>query len=159
MTIYNIYDYSEKSSSKLNSKEARKTMEKVELAEAKVGFQEEKASKKDRFFSSLAARFFFLLLLVADVFWGVYVILSLALITTLHLITLRKFSLLQRLLLKFFLSFKRFLVCGLSLFVALFTPALGIMFACTYFLMYDKEGIEEVVPSSLQSQFKEFFTA
>jgi hypothetical protein len=31
------------------------------------------------------------------------------------------------------------------------------MIACTYFVMYDKEGIEEVVPASLQEQFKEFF--
>ena len=54
-------------------------------------------------------------------------------------------------------SLRRSLVCGVSLFIALFSPAFGIMIACTYFLMYDKSGIEEVVPSSLQSQFKEFF--
>ena len=53
-------------------------------------------------------------------------------------------------------SLRRSLVCGVSLLIALFSPAFGIMIACTYFLMYDKSGIEEVVPSSLQSQFKEF---
>jgi hypothetical protein len=58
---------------------------------------------------------------------------------------------------KAWVSLRRSLVCGVSLFIALFNPAFGIMIACTYFLMYDKSGIEEVVPSSLQSQFKEFF--
>jgi hypothetical protein len=56
-------------------------------------------------------------------------------------------------------SVRRAFVCGLSLIVALFSPAFGIMVACTYFLMYDKAGIEEVVPRSLQEQFKEFFRA
>ncbi|MBI3236532.1 MAG: hypothetical protein HYZ48_02320 [Chlamydiales bacterium] len=58
---------------------------------------------------------------------------------------------------RMWLTVKRSLVCGLSLFITLFSPAFGIMIACTYFLMYDKTGIEEVVPASLQSQFKEFF--
>jgi len=30
------------------------------------------------------------------------------------------------------------------------------MIACTYFMMYDKKGIQEVVPRSLQEQFQEF---
>ena len=42
-------------------------------------------------------------------------------------------------------------------FVAIFSPSLGIMFSCTYFLMYDKAGIDEIVPSALQDQFKGFF--
>lgn len=157
MAIYNIFDYAEKASSNLNSEEAKKTIEKVNLAEAKVGFHEEVQSCKDKFFSSLAARFFFLLLLVVDLLWGVYVLTCLVITTTLSLITWFKVPLLSRLLAKFYLSLKRFLVAGLSLFVALISPALGIMFACTYFLMYDKEGIEEIVPSSLRAQFKEFF--
>ena len=52
---------------------------------------------------------------------------------------------------------RRALVCGLSLLIAICSPAFGIMVACTYFLMYDKEGIEEVVPASLQDQFTSFF--
>ena len=159
MAIYNIFDYTEKAQAKLSSKNAQKTMEKIELAEAKVGFGEEAETKKDRFFSSLAARLFFLLLFVVDILWGVYVILLSCLSLLLNAVTLGKVALFRRFLSKSFLSLKRFLVCGLSLFVALISPALGIMFACTYFLMYDKEGIEEVVPSSLQAQFKEFFTA
>lgn len=157
MAIYNIFDYAEKASS--HSEEGKKTMNKTDLAEARVGFHEESQSGKDRFFSSLAARFFFLLLLIADVLWGIYVIVCLLLVSTFSLITLFKVPLLNHLLAKFYLSLKRFLVGGLSLFVALISPALGIMFACTYFLMYDKDGIEEVVPSSLRAQFKEFFVS
>ena len=41
-------------------------------------------------------------------------------------------------------------ILGFSLIVAIVSPALGTMFACTYFLMYDKKGIDEVVPSILQ---------
>jgi hypothetical protein len=55
------------------------------------------------------------------------------------------------------LSLKRALVCGLSLFISLFSTGLGVMIACTYFVMYDKEGIEKCVPSSLQNHFQDFF--
>jgi hypothetical protein len=157
MAIYNIFDYAEKASS--NAEEVRRPTDKTHLAEAKVGFNEEVQSAKDRFFSSLAARFFFLLLLIVDVLWGVYVVSMLLLTSALSVVTFFKIPLLNRLLAKFYLSLKRFLVGGLSLFVALISPALGIMFACTYFLMYDKDGIEEVVPSSLRAQFKEFFVS
>lgn len=157
MAIYNIFDYTEKASSNLSSQEAQKTLEKVNVAQARVGFQEESPSLKDRFFSSLGARFFFLLLLVADLFWGMYVIAGLALILSFSIMTFFKIPFFNRLLSRFYLSLKRFLVAGLSLFVSLISPALGIMFACTYFLMYDKDGIEEIVPASLRAQFKEFF--
>jgi hypothetical protein len=45
----------------------------------------------------------------------------------------------------------------LALLIALLSTGFGIMIACTYFVMYDKEGIDEVVPSSLREHFKEFF--
>lgn len=159
MAIYNIFDYAEKVSASSHAEEHKKNMNKTNVSEAKVGFHEEVQSGKDRFFSSLAARFFFFLLLLADLLWGIYIIPCLLIITAFSLITGFKISFLNRLLAKFYLSLKRFLVGGLSLFVALISPALGIMFACTYFLMYDKEGIEEVVPSSLRAQFKEFFVS
>jgi len=54
------------------------------------------------------------------------------------------------------LNLKRAGICGVALVIALFSPSLGIMIACTYFLMYDKAGIQEVVPTSLQDQFKDF---
>lgn len=159
MAIYNIFDYAEKASSHATAEEGKKAMHRTDLAEARVGFHEEVQSSRDRFFSSLAARFFFLLLLIADVLWGVYVVSFLILISVFSVATFFKVPFLNHLLAKFYLSLKRFLVGGLSLFVALISPALGIMFACTYFLMYDKDGIEEVVPSSLRAQFKEFFVS
>jgi len=58
---------------------------------------------------------------------------------------------------KCWLAIKRSFVCALALMTAVFSPAFGIMIACTYFLMYDKTGIEEIVPESLQDQFREFF--
>lgn len=114
-------------------------------------------SRRDRFFSSLTARLFFLLLFLADLVWFFYAVTLFALSGMLLLATLFKIPFLSQLNARMWLTIKRSLVCGLSLFITLFSPAFGIMIACTYFLMYDKTGIEEVVPASLQSQFKEFF--
>jgi hypothetical protein len=157
MAIYNIFDYTEKASSNGSSDE-RKPFERTHLDEAKLGFHEEKGSLRDRLLSSLGARFFFFLLLLADICWGVYVVLGLTLFFVLSLVTFFKISTFRMCLAKFFLSLKRFLVGALALVVALVSPALGIMFACTYFLMYDKAGIDEVVPSFLRDQFKDFFS-
>jgi hypothetical protein len=115
------------------------------------------ANARSRFFSSLAARLFFFLLLVGDLLWICYA-LSLLTVSLLGMLLswgkLRQFNAIKD---NAWVSLRRSLVCGVSLFISLFSPAFGIMIACTYFLMYDKSGIEEVVPSSLQSQFKEFF--
>ena len=63
----------------------------------------------------------------------------------------------ERMLAKAALNMRRSIVCSLALFVGLFSPPFGIMVACTYFLMYDKAGMEEVVPAPLQAQFKDIF--
>jgi len=111
---------------------------------------------KDRFFSSLTARVLFFLLFMGDICWGVYA-LTLVLITgSLNLLTAGKVGAVNRLFKKNWISLKRSGICGVSLFISLFSPALGIMIACTYFMMYDKKGIQEVVPRSLQEQFQEF---
>ncbi len=112
---------------------------------------------KARIFSSLAARLFFLLLLVADLLWTCYSVTLLIISVLGTAFSWGKMPQFLRLREKGWVSLRRSLVCGVSLFLAIFSPAFGIMIACTYFLMYDKSGIEEVVPSSLQSQFKEFF--
>jgi hypothetical protein len=112
--------------------------------------------KKSSFFSSLAARVFFFLLLIGDVLWLCYALALLTLSLIGSLITLSRLALFSELRANAILTIKRSLVCGISLMIALFSPAFGIMIACTYFLMYDRGGIEEVVPSSLQTQFKEF---
>ena len=113
-------------------------------------------NSRGRFFSSLAARLFFLLLLIGDLLWTCYALslLCFSLIGTVF--SWGKSRYFNGFKDKAWVSLRRSLVCGVSLFIALFNPAFGIMIACTYFLMYDKSGIEEVVPSSLQSQFKDF---
>lgn len=113
----------------------------------------------DRLYSRVCARLFFVLLLIADVFWGLYSFALLIPTACLNLLTLNKVDFIQHAALRAWISVKRALVCGLSLLIALFSPAFGIMVACTYFLMYDKAGLEEIVPSSIQSQFKDLFRA
>ena len=119
--------------------------------------KEETPATRSRIFSSLAARLFFSMLLVADIFWGFYSIIKLMIALPLNLVCGFKSPRLKKFFLKTWLNIKRSFVCGISLFVAIISPALGTMFACTYFLMYDKAGIDEVVPSVLQDQFREFF--
>lgn len=111
---------------------------------------------RDRFFSSLVTRLFFFLLLLGDVFWTAYALVLFLFASCGSALTFRKVPYFTTLKETTWLSLRRALVCGISLFIALFSPAFGIMVACTYFLMYDKSGIEEVIPSSLQSQFREF---
>ena len=113
-------------------------------------------SSRDQIFSALAARLFFILLFAADLIWALYNLTLLAVALAGFALTGGKVEYFKLLNEKGWISLRRSLVCGVSLLIALFNPAFGIMIACTYFLMYDKTGIEEVVPSSLQSQFKEF---
>lgn len=114
-------------------------------------------SAKSSLFSSLAARLFFFLLLIGDLLWLAYGFIVFLFSIIAVLITRGKAPFCIELRNNAFLTLKRSLVCAISLLVALFSPAFGILIACTYFLMYDPKGIEEVVPSSLQAQFKEFF--
>lgn len=118
--------------------------------------QEILSSGKDRFFSSLTARVLFFLLFVGDIFWGIYALVLLLTAGSLNLVTAGKVGVLDRLYQKNWIALKRSGICGVALFISLFSPALGIMIACTYFMMYDKKGIQEVVPRSLQEQFQEF---
>jgi len=114
------------------------------------------SSGKDRFFSSLTARVLFFLLFLGDICWGIYALSLVLLGAVLSLATAGKVALFNRIYHKNWISLKRSGICGVALFISLFSPALGIMIACTYFMMYDKKGIQEVVPRSLQEQFQEF---
>ena len=114
------------------------------------------SSNKDRFFSSLTARVLFFLLLIGDICWGIYALSLLLISGALTLATAGKVGIFNHLYQKNWISLKRSGICGVALFISLFSPALGIMIACTYFMMYDKKGIQEVVPRSLQEQFQEF---
>jgi hypothetical protein len=158
MAIYDIFNAgkSEMKSSTV-AEPAFASEEEVSAEKEKSEAPEVIERARDRFFSSLCARLFFLLLLTADVIWVVYAFFLFGVSSLAFLMTVGKVECFKRWNAHARLSIQRSLVCGLSLFIALFSPAFGIMIACTYFLMYDKRGIEEVVPSSLQGQFKEFF--
>ena len=123
-------------------------------AEAVSG--EPQVSKKDRFFSSLTARLLFFVLLLADLVWFGYTVFLFVALFVGSFLTFFQVPAFQKILHKKWIALKRSSVCAIALLVSLFSPALGIMVACTYFLMYDKTGIQEVVPSSLQDQFQEF---
>ncbi len=111
---------------------------------------------RDQFFSSMLSRLFFLALLAVDLLWLSFALMKLAIYLVLSAVFFKS-NIRKKGLVLAWLSVRRALVCGLSLFIATMSPGFGIMIACTYFLMYDKKGVEEVVPSSLQEQFKEFF--
>src|SRR5271170_4108942 len=112
-----------------------------------------KEKKRDRIFSAMAARLFFLLLVAADLLWIGYALVLLAISVVGFSFTGGRVPYFKNLSEKAWVVLRRSLVCGISLIIALFSPAFVIMIACTYFLLYDKTGIEEVVPSSLRSQF------
>lgn len=133
----------------------RYTEEEVSLETETNEAMQPKAGR-GQIFSAIAARLFFALLAVADLLWICYsfVLLTFSLIG--FACTGGKVPYFKALSEKAWVTLRRSLVCGVSLLIALFNPAFGIMIACTYFLMYDKTGIEEVIPTSLQSQFKEF---
>ena len=160
MAIYDIFEHVEKCVGQ-DAQSAEHIHHNSRYTQLSFGREEEtleSPESKSRFFSSLAARLFFFMLFVADLAWSVYSVIIFAVSLSLCCLTLFRVPLLRRFHAGRYLSLKRSFVCGVSLLVALFSPALGTMFACTYFLMYDKKGIEEVVPSVLQDQFREFFT-
>ena len=119
--------------------------------------QAKKKESSGRFFSTLITRFCFLLLLIADGAWFAYNSLILLLASVGLLVTAGKSLFFKKIFSRSALHFRRSAVCGLSLLIGLFSPPFGIMVACTYFLMYDKAGMEEVVPAPLQAQFKDIF--
>ena len=113
--------------------------------------------EKSSFFSALAARLFFFFLLVVNILWGVLNIILFIAYLLVNICCVFKSRFLLKKLQKTVLNIKRFLVCNIALLVALVSPALGIMFSCMYFLMYDKKGVEQIVPTSLQDQFRSLF--
>lgn len=157
MAIYNIFDYSESDQKSYQENEAP-SIDPSPFFNDRYGAQMISSSReKGKLFSAIAARFFFFLLFIADIGWGIYSMAMLCVKALINLITFGKWERMRSSYRKTKLSVKRSIVCALALFVAIFSPALGIMFSCMYFLMYDKKGVDEVVPSSLRDQFKELF--
>ena len=143
MTIYNIFDFAEASDCEGKENHIRDN------------YIQDPSTKKDRFLSAFFARMFFLCLLIVDFLWGAFSIALFTLKLVLSVFTAFKMKWLTKSLKKSFLSVKRAIVCSIALTIAIISPALGIMFSCMYFLMYDKKGVDEIVPSSLKSHFKE----
>lgn len=113
--------------------------------------------KKGRVFSTLVTRFCFFLLLLVDMAWFFWNSALMVVSLFCFMITLGKVSLFQKFLAKTYLHLRRSIVCYIALLIGLFSPSFGIIIACSYFLMYDKEGMQQVVPASLQAQFKDIF--
>lgn len=158
MAIYNIFDYSEKEmEEKLSAEGLGPKIDPNAFTTNHIVGDFPKESGKTNIFSALAARFFFFLLLIADVVWGAYSIVAFSLKAVLHILTFCQVEPLQKSLQRSFLSVKRSIVSAIALMIAIFSPALGIMFSCMYFLMYDKTGVDEVVPASLRDQFRLLF--
>ena len=134
----------------------RQAKEKVEL---NASLEEDcySYSTKDRLAAIVAARLFFFLLLLVDLLWAIYSFSSMIIHSAVTVATLGRWSLVRESAGKAWINMRRAIACGFALVLALFSPALGIMIACSYFLMYDKAGLEDVVPSSLQARFKQYF--
>lgn len=128
----------------------------VEETEAEK-FQGHSAACRGRLISSCVTRLFFLLLLMADLCWALYCTVRFTVLTLLLLASFCKVASIKERQHSAWLLLRRALVCGFCLLITLVSPSFGIMVACTYFLMYDKDGIQEVVPSSLRAQFPEMF--
>ncbi len=115
-----------------------------------------KGEARDCFFSSLTTRVLFFFLLTADILWVLYTLFILFLSGAFNLITASKVEKSRAIFFNSWARLKRGGICAVALLVALFHPALGIMIACIYFLVYDPTGIYEVVPRSFRDQFEEF---
>lgn len=116
-----------------------------------------KRFSKDALLSILCVRLFFLVLFFCTIVWFAYTFCKVVLCSFLNICFWGSSQRLNLKLSKSWLSLKRSFICGIALLLALLSPSLGIMIACAYFLMYDKSGVEEVVPSSLREQFKDLF--
>ncbi|MES2200570.1 MAG: hypothetical protein V4489_10455 [Chlamydiota bacterium] len=110
------------------------------------------------FFSFIYTRLCILFLLALDVIWFVFLLCKMTIYGCVQLVFMGSSTALRTRLVKSCASIKRSLVCGLCLLISLFSPALGIMFGCAYFLMYDKTGVEDVVPNVLREQFNELLS-
>ena len=151
MPVYNIFEQTEKEDDE-------------ELVQKKSPFSEDlfqhgASFEKGSLFASIAARLFFFMLLIADLAWGVWTLFALLGSLCCHLLLGCKCRQVGSFLQRRYLNLKRSSLCALALLISLFSPALGMMVACSYFLMYDKKGVQEIVPSVLQEQFQELLGA
>ncbi|MDN3509549.1 MAG: hypothetical protein P0S93_06030 [Candidatus Neptunochlamydia sp.] len=153
MPIYDIFEHVEWQKEIGNTKPELS----MHISDVTLGGKHSSSKEKGLLFATIAARLFFFILLLTDIVWGFYTIALFFLCLPLNLLTGFEVDKLKKFSLRRYLNIKRAGISAVALIVALFSPALGTMIACSYFLMYDKKGIEEIVPSVLQDQFQEFF--
>lgn len=153
MPIYDIFEHVERQKEVGDPKLELST----HISDMTLGRKNQTPEEKGHLFATIAARLFFFILLLTDIAWGLYTIVLFFLSLPLNILTGFKIHKLKKFFLRRYLNIKRSAISVVALLVALFSPALGTMIACSYFLMYDKKGIEEIVPSVLQDQFQEFF--
>ncbi|MDJ0651857.1 MAG: hypothetical protein QNJ27_02460 [Simkaniaceae bacterium] len=153
MPIYDIFEHVEQQKERGNTKPELST----HISDMTLGGKNGALEEKGQLFATIAARLFFFMLLLTAIVWGFYTIALFFFCLPFNLLTGFKIHKLKKFSLRRYLNIKRAGISAIALIVALFSPALGTMIACSYFLMYDKKGIEEVVPSVLQDQFQEFF--
>ncbi len=113
--------------------------------------------QKQTIISLISTRLIFFFLWIVNLFWLVLALLAVGLFSLLQVMTCFQSKAVQGYFNRSLKQLKRSGVCLIALLIALFNPALGIMFSCLYFMMYDKMGIDEIIPPSLKEQFKEFF--
>ncbi|MBS0626919.1 MAG: hypothetical protein JSS09_01770 [Verrucomicrobia bacterium] len=104
-------------------------------------------------FVFIGVRILSVVLLFLDVIWFGFLLLKIVLCSLLQVCYLGSSAAIQMRLIKSCILVRRSLVCALCLFVALFSPSFGITIGCVYFLMYDKQGVDEMVPTALKKQF------
>ncbi len=110
-------------------------------------------TQKEKFFSAVTARLFFFVLFLFDILWVGYAMITACISGIGKLATGSQVPFWVKWNLKAWITLKRASVCGISLLISLVSPSFGIMVACTYFFTYDQDGIDEVIPASLQAQF------
>ncbi len=142
MPIYDLFDHVEKrvekESDTLADPHLNEFYSQVKLEREKLSFEKEATSS---LFSKVSARLFFLLLLITNTFWGISSLMQFVFGSVLFLITGGKVKSIKCFVGRKALALKRSFCCFFALLMALFSPALGTMFACSYFLMFDKKGV------------------
>ena len=152
MPIYDLFEYVER----------QKEMGKIEsefsnhLSEINLSNRAPASEEKGSLFATISARLFFFILLLSDLIWGLYSMILFLVALLPNLLIGFKSTPLKNFFFKRYLNIKRSAISAVALSVALFSPPLGATIACSYFLMYDRKGIEEIVPSVLQEQLQEF---
>ena len=110
-----------------------------------------------RLISSFSIRFFLLFLWLINFLWIIQSVCLSLLYLLAMLCSWRKRKIFREQSKKKGLALRRSIACAVALFLAFVNPSFGILVGCTYFLMYDKAGVEDVLPSSLQKQCRNLF--